>query len=95
MLGLAARAGAVLPGTDRVREAARGDGLFFVFVANDASDNAQDKVVPLLQSRQIPFAVVFDRDALGAAVGRAGISALGITDRKLASRVKELVTELE
>jgi ribosomal protein L7Ae-like RNA K-turn-binding protein len=95
MLGLAARAGAVLPGTDRVREAARGDGLFFVFVANDASDNAQDKVVPLLQSRQIPYAVVFDRDALGAAVGRPGISALGITDRKLASRVKELVTELE
>ena len=95
MLGLAARAGAVLPGTDRVREAARGDGLFFVFVANDASDNAQDKVVPLLQSRQIPFAVVFDRDELGGAVGRAGISALGITDRKLASRVQELVTELE
>jgi ribosomal protein L7Ae-like RNA K-turn-binding protein len=95
MLGLAARAGAVLPGTERVREAARGDGLFFVFVANDASDNAQDKVVPLLQSRQIPYAVVFDRDALGAAVGRAGISALGITDTKLASRVKQLVTELE
>jgi ribosomal protein L7Ae-like RNA K-turn-binding protein len=95
MLGLAARAGAALPGTDRVREAARGDGLFFVFVANDASDNAQDKVVPLLQSRQIPYAVLFDRDALGAAVGRAGISALGITDRKLASRVEQLVSELK
>ena len=95
MLGLAARAGAALPGTDRVREAARGDGLFFVFVANDASDNALDKVVPLLKSREIPYAVVFDRDALGGAIGRAGISALGITDRKLASRVKELVKDLE
>lgn len=95
MLGLAARAGAVLPGTDRVRVAARGDGLHFVFVASDASDNALDKIVPLLKSREVPYAVVFDRDALGGAVGRAGISALGITDRKLASRVRELVTELE
>ena len=95
MLGLAARAGAALPGTDRVREAARGDGLHFVFVANDASENALDKVVPLLQSRKIPYAIVFDRNALGGAVGRAGISALGITDRKLASRVEELIKELE
>lgn len=94
MLGLAARAGAVVPGTDRVREAARGGGLEFVLVAADASDNSRDKLLPLLQSRQISHAVLFDRAALGAAIGKAPVSALGITEEKLASRVKEMIAGL-
>lgn len=91
MLGLAARAGAVIPGTERVREAARSGSLHFVLVASDLSDNSRDKLLPLLDARQVPYAVVSDRDALGGAVGRAPLSALGITERKLASRVKEII----
>ena len=93
MLGLAARAGAVLPGTDRVREAARSDSLHFVLIASDLSDNSRDKLLPLLNARQIPYAIVSDRDALGGAVGRAPLSALGITEKKLALRVKQLLEE--
>lgn len=95
MLGLAARAGAIVPGVDRVREAARGGQLEFVVVAADASDNSRDKVLPLLESRQIRHAVMFDRDTLGAAIGKAPMSALGITDRKLASRVEEMAEALQ
>ena len=91
MLGLAARAGAVITGTERVREAARAGSLHFVLVAADASDNSRDKLLPLLDARQIAYAVVYDRDALGGAVGRAPLSALGITETKLAKRVKELL----
>ena len=93
MLGLAARAGAVIPGTDRVREAARSDTLHFVLIASDLSDNSRDKLLPLLQARQVPYAIVSDRDALGGAVGRAPLSALGITEKKLAARVVELLNE--
>lgn len=93
MLGLAARAGAVVPGTDRVREAARSDNLHFVLIASDLSDNSRDKLLPLLNARQIPYAIVSDRDALGGAVGRAPLSALGITEKKLAARVVELLNE--
>lgn len=95
MLGLAARAGAALPGTERVREAARSGVLEIALIASDASDNSRNKLLPLLDARQIPYAVVGDRAALGAAVGKAPISALGITDRKLASRVKEMLSEPE
>lgn len=91
MLGLAARAGAVLPGTERVREAARAGSLHFVLVAADASDNSLDKLVPLLEKRQIEHAVVLDRVTLGGAVGKAPLSAIGITETKLAKRVKELI----
>lgn len=93
MLGLAARAGAVVPGTERVREAARSGSLHFALVASDLSDNSRDKLLPLLDARQIPYAIVSDRDALGGAVGRAPLSALGITEKKLAARVVELLNE--
>jgi ribosomal protein L7Ae-like RNA K-turn-binding protein len=93
MLGLAARAGAVIPGTDRVREAARSDALHFVLIASDLSDNSRDKLLPLLDARQVPYAIVSDRDALGGAVGRAPLSALGITEKKLARRVQQLIHE--
>lgn len=95
MLGLAARAGAVLPGTERVREAARSNTLFFALVASDASDNSRDKLLPLLNARQIPYAVVCDRAVLGGAVGRAPLSALGITETKLALRVQEMLAEMD
>ena len=95
MLGLAARAGAALPGTDRVREAARSGDLEFTLVASDASDNSRNKLLPLLEARRIPYAVAFDRGALGAAVGKPPVSALGITDRKLGMRVKEMLLALE
>jgi ribosomal protein L7Ae-like RNA K-turn-binding protein len=91
MLGLAARAGAVITGTERVREAARADSLHMVLVAGDASDNSRDKLLPLLDARRIAYAVVYDRTALGGAVGRAPLSALGITEKKLADRVVELL----
>jgi ribosomal protein L7Ae-like RNA K-turn-binding protein len=93
MLGLAARAGAVVPGTERVREAARSGKLHFALVASDLSDNSRDKLLPLLNARQIPYAILGDRDALGGAVGRAPLSALGITEKKLAARVVELLNE--
>ena len=91
MLGLAARAGALLPGTERVREAARSDSLEFVLVASDASDNSRDKLLPLLEARQIPYAIVADRNELGAAVGKAPLSAVGITENHFALRVRELL----
>ena len=93
MLGLAARAGAVVPGTERVREAARSGTLHFALVASDLSDNSRDKLLPLLDARHIPYAVVSDRDTLGGAVGRAPLSALGITEKKLAERVQQLLQE--
>ena len=93
MLGLAARAGAVITGTERVREAARSGSLHYVLVASDASDNSRDKLLPLLDARRIAYAVVYDRAALGGAVGRAPLSALGITETKLARRVKELLKQ--
>jgi ribosomal protein L7Ae-like RNA K-turn-binding protein len=90
MLGLAERAGAVIPGTGRVREAARAGRVRLVLLASDASRNSRDKLEPLLRAAGLPFATVADRARLGVAVGKAPLSAVGITDAALARRIGQL-----
>ncbi len=92
LLGLAARAGGVVPGTDRVRIAARRDELQFVLVADDASANAREKLLPLLAARRVPYREVYTRAELGEAVGRSPLSAIGLTDASLAGRIRELIS---
>ena len=91
LLGLAARAGAVLSGTERVREAARAGTLRFVVVAGDISANTRDKLIPLLEARGLAYREVGTRAELGEAVGRPPSSALGIVDAGFARRVAELL----
>ena len=93
LLGLAARAGALLPGTERVREAVRAGSMRLVIVAADASANSLDKLVPLLEKRRVPHVVRFDRAQLGDAVGKAPLSAVGLTDASFAARLQELIRE--
>ena len=79
LLGLAARGGGVVPGTERVREAARSGGVYAVVVAADASANTMDKLVPLLRARGIVHIVAFSRVELGAAVSGWTTDGEGVT----------------
>lgn len=91
LLGLAARAGAVVPGTARVRDGVRAGMLDFVVVASDASAHSRQKLVPLLDARRLPYVVAFTRAELGGAVGRAPLSAVGVNDRSLAGRLRDVI----
>jgi len=89
LLGLARRAGAVAPGTEAVRRAIREGEAQLILMAGDASSVQLDKIRTTLQDRAIPQAVLGDRDALGAAVGLAPLSAVAVTDVSLAGRLLE------
>src|SRR6185369_8474358 len=91
LLGLAARAGALLPGTERVRDAARSGTLRFALVAADVSDNSLDKLLPTLRKRGVPHVVMFTRDQLGQAVGKSPLSAVGITHPGFAEQLQALL----
>jgi ribosomal protein L7Ae-like RNA K-turn-binding protein len=91
LLGIAAKAGAVLPGTERVREAAGSSRLRYAIVAGDASENTRAKIMPALRAHGVAHAVAFDRDRLGAALGRAPLSVVGVTNESLAQRMKSLL----
>lgn len=93
LLGLAARAGAVLSGTERVREAVRAGTVRLVLVADDISATTRDKLIPLLTSRSVPHREIATRAELGGAVGRPPASALGITDAGFARRLEQLLKQ--
>lgn len=91
MLGMAMRAGALVPGTERVRDAARGGSLLLALIAADASANSRGKLLPLLAARGITHIVRFRRAELGAAVGRGPLGAVGVVDPALADRLLVLL----
>ena len=91
LLGMATRAGAVVPGTERVREAARAGTLRLAVIAADASANSRGKLLPLLAARGISHVIRFERSELGAAVGRGPLTAVGVVDAALAARLLTLV----
>jgi len=92
LLGLARRAGAVAPGTEAVRRAIREGEAQLLLMAGDASSVQLDKIRTTLHDRPIPQVTLGDRNALGAAVGLAALSAVAVTNRSLAD---QLIAELD
>jgi ribosomal protein L7Ae-like RNA K-turn-binding protein len=93
LLGLAARAGRLVAGTDAVRQAVRDGEVAWVLLAADASPTQQAKLLPLLEARTTPYHRLLARAEVGAAVGRAPLSAVGLTDANFARRAIALVGE--
>jgi ribosomal protein L7Ae-like RNA K-turn-binding protein len=91
LLGLAARAGALVPGTQLVREAVRAGRVHFALVASDLTATGRDKLVPMLESREVAYGVVYSRAELGRAVGRGPLAGLGVTDEGFARRFRVLL----
>ena len=94
LLGLAARAGALVRGTDATRQAVRDGDVHGVIVAADTSPTQRQKLVPLLEARRVRFHECLTRQALGAALGRAPVSAAGLTNAGFARRAAELAAAL-
>ncbi|HEX8692121.1 MAG TPA: ribosomal L7Ae/L30e/S12e/Gadd45 family protein [Longimicrobium sp.] len=94
LLGLAARARGLVYGTDGTRRAVRDGEVAAALLAADTSPTQRDKLVPLLEARGVPHATCLTREGLGAALGRAGVSAVGITHESFARRALELAAAL-
>jgi len=94
LLGLAARARALAAGTESVRDAVRAGKVHRVILASDAASAQQQKLIPLLSARQVPYHIVLSRDELGQALGRNPVSAVAVLDRNMAQRLGELIAAL-
>jgi ribosomal protein L7Ae-like RNA K-turn-binding protein len=90
LLGLAARAGALVAGTEGVRAEVRGGKVQCVLLASDAAAGQRSKLIPLLDARGVRHYTGFSRAELGRATGRAPTSAIGIKDAGFAQRAQEL-----
>jgi len=94
LVGLAARARGLVPGTDATRRGVRDGEVRAVLLAADASPTQRQKLVPLLVARGIRHATCLSRDRIGAALGRDETSAVGFTNESFARRALELAAAL-
>ncbi len=91
LLGLARRAGAVVPGTDAARRVIRSGEARLILMAGDASGVQLDKVRSVLKHRPIPQGTLGDRAMLGAAVGRGPTTVLAVTSASFAGQLQRLL----
>ena len=93
LLGLAARAGAVVPGTGQVVDAVRGGRAAFALVADDLTETGRSKLVPLLEREGVPYRVRHSRAQLGQAVGRSPLAAVAVVDAGFGERLSTLLAD--
>jgi ribosomal protein L7Ae-like RNA K-turn-binding protein len=91
LLGLARRAGGVTAGTEAVREAIRAGQARLVVVAADASPAQSGKIRRTLAGHPVHHVVWGSRVELGAAVGMAPLSAIAVSNSRLATEMMELL----
>jgi ribosomal protein L7Ae-like RNA K-turn-binding protein len=77
-----------------VRAAVRDGSVSLVILAADAAAGQRSKLIPLLDARRVPYYIGFSQEELGAAIGRAPVSALGFSNVQLAGRAGELIAAL-
>ena len=94
LIGLSARARGLVAGTSAVRNAVREGSVTRVLLARDGAEGQRQKLIPLLDARRVPYQIVFTREELGTASGRPPVSAIGISNPGLASRIGELLALL-
>jgi ribosomal protein L7Ae-like RNA K-turn-binding protein len=63
----------------------------YVIVAADASANAVDKLVPLMERRHVRHTREYSREEIGIAVGRSPLSAVAVAERGFANRLATLI----
>ena len=87
LLGLGARAGTVVVGTNGVRAALRRRELALVVVASDTSRRTVDKVARLAEALGTRTVIGPVAQELGRRVGRAAVQAVGVRDVHLAAGI--------
>jgi ribosomal protein L7Ae-like RNA K-turn-binding protein len=92
-LGLARRAGAVVPGTDAVRSALRSGALDLVIFAADVAEGQKQKVDGVLRHHPVPVRWAPDRVALGQVVGSGPLAVVGVRGASFAETLARTLPE--
>ncbi|OWR27887.1 50S ribosomal protein L7ae [Saccharibacillus sp. O23] len=87
-LGLAMRAGKMVTGDELVLKAVRSREAKLVVLAGDASSNTQKKFRDKCASYGIPLLIGFDRERLGASIGKPERLVLALTEQGFADMIR-------
>lgn len=88
-LGMAQRAGALVKGTDAVRQALRKHEIRFLILAEDGAGAQRRKLVPLADANQVQRRIFGTMDELGSALGTGPLAAVGVLKAEFAEELKK------
>lgn len=89
-LGLANRARKVVTGETLITKI-RSNEIYFVIIANDASDNTKKKLIDKCTSYDVEYVIASNINELSKAIGKNNRVALGIMDKGFAKNLKEKI----
>ncbi len=93
-LGLARRAGKIIPGYRTCMGMLGRGKIFLLIVAEDVSENTRNKFESLCSRYHVPYRIYGTSEALSEAAGMSGIGVFGITDQNIADvMIKEIGNE--
>ncbi len=84
LLGFAQKAGKIISGDDMVIAGMKKKQVFFIVLAQDASDYVKKEVLYHIDKYQVPYIMGFDKVELGLVIGKSPRAVLGVTDKNFA-----------
>ena len=87
-IGLAARAGAIVYGETLINDI-RGSKVSLVLVAKDAGPSNKKKIMDKCNSFNVRCIEISTKEELSIASGKMNVSAIGITNQKIAKKINE------
>lgn len=91
MLGLAARARALISGEDSCLRAIRQKKVFLIVLASDTGANGAKKIRDKCLYYQVPIATGLSREELGRAIGKEARTVVGLTSAHFATQMTQLL----
>ncbi len=91
LLGLCQKGRNVVSGEFSVKQAVLQETAFLVIVTNEASDNTKKLFQDKCSYRNITCVVWGNSEELGRCLGKEHRVVVGITDEKLATKLKEMI----
>ena len=91
LIGFAQKAGKVAAGDDMVIAGIKKKQVFFVILAENASENSCKEVLYYVNKYQVPHIVWSDKENLGCMIGKSPRAALGITEKNFALGMQKCI----
>lgn len=91
MLGLAAKAGKIISGSDACERAIKQSKVTLVIIAQDASDNTKKQFQDMCSYHETTFRYYGEKDSIGKFIGKDVRTVLVLKDENFARRILELI----
>ncbi|MGL4849084.1 MAG: ribosomal L7Ae/L30e/S12e/Gadd45 family protein [Clostridium sp.] len=92
-LGLVKRSGNLIEGYSKCDEQRNRARLKLFIISKDASESSKKKFLKHCEEKKIPYIEDFNKEELGASIGKEEIKILAIKDKNMANKLLSLYKE--